>query len=158
MRAFITILIWSWSCSAQPLYLPAPAITPGATNPAVSQANIQQTVCTPGWTARIRPPASYTNRLKIEQMVALGLPGKPSDYEEDHLISLEVGGNPVDPRNLWPQPWPEARLKDAVETSLKRRVCAGTISLAAAQAILAGDWTLEYQRLTGKSVTEALAQ
>jgi len=26
----------------------------------------------------------------------------PSHYEEDHLISLELGGNPRDPKNLWP--------------------------------------------------------
>ena len=25
--------------------------------------------------------------------------------EEDHLISLEVGGNPFDARNLWPEPY-----------------------------------------------------
>ena len=31
-----------------------------------------------------------------------------SDYQEDHLISLELGGNPTDPRNLWPEPYPRA--------------------------------------------------
>jgi hypothetical protein len=26
-------------------------------------------------------------------------------YEEDHLSPLEDGGNPTDPRNLWPEPF-----------------------------------------------------
>jgi hypothetical protein len=26
-------------------------------------------------------------------------------YEEDHLISIEDGGDPTDPRNLWPEPY-----------------------------------------------------
>jgi hypothetical protein len=26
-------------------------------------------------------------------------------YEENHLISLEDGGDPMDPRNLWPEPY-----------------------------------------------------
>jgi hypothetical protein len=26
-------------------------------------------------------------------------------YEEDHFISLELGGHPRDPKNLWPEMW-----------------------------------------------------
>jgi len=29
----------------------------------------------------------------------------PSHYEEDRLISLELGGNPRDPKNLWLEMW-----------------------------------------------------
>ncbi len=28
----------------------------------------------------------------------------PAHYQEDHLVPLELGGAPRDPRNLWPQP------------------------------------------------------
>ena len=129
--------------------LPDPKITPGATNPKVSQSNIKSTVCDDGWTKTIRPSASYTDKLKISQMKALGLKGAPADYEEDHLVSLEVGGNPTDPKNLWPQPWPEARKKDVVETALKRQVCAGKMPLAQAQKILKTDWTAYYFKLKG---------
>lgn len=97
---------------------------PGALNPAVTQANIDSTVCVSGWTATIRPPVSYTNALKVKQMRARHLVGPPADYEEDHFIPLELGGNPTDPNNLWPQPWPDARKKDAVETRLHRDLCA----------------------------------
>jgi hypothetical protein len=27
----------------------------------------------------------------------------PKDYEEDHLISREIGGDGSDPKNLWPE-------------------------------------------------------
>jgi hypothetical protein len=42
-------------------------------------------------------------------------------YEEDHLISLEIGGAPSAEANLWPEPYngPEgARVKDVVENKL----------------------------------------
>lgn len=122
---------------------------PGAANPAVTQANIHQTICVSGWTKTIRPPASYTDRLKEQQMAVLKLPGVPSDYEEDHLISLEIGGNPTDPNNLWPQRWRgdwNAHQKDAIETKLKRLVCAGTITLAEAQTEISTDWVAAYRK------------
>jgi hypothetical protein len=50
------------------------------------------------------PRVSYTNALKIEQMPIYELGGSPSLYEEDHLIPLELGGAPRNPKNLWPEP------------------------------------------------------
>src|ERR1700740_2647647 len=77
---------------------------PGRTNPAITEATKGQTICNRHWSTKsIRPPASYTNRLKREQMAGMHLKGTPSDYEEDHLISLELGGDPKDPENLWPE-------------------------------------------------------
>jgi len=85
---------------------PLPSLTPGAANPDVTQANIQQTICKSGWTATIRPPVSYTNNLKTEGIAAYGYSdSKLKDYEEDHFIPLEIGGNPTDPKNLWPEPY-----------------------------------------------------
>jgi hypothetical protein len=108
-------------------------LTPGARNPAVTQANIRSTVCRRGWTATVRPPESYTNRLKAEGMRAYGLSGSPSDYQEDHLISLELGGDPTDPRNLWPEPYPRAADVDKIENELNAQVCSNKLSLAEAQ-------------------------
>jgi hypothetical protein len=57
-------------------------------NPTVTQSNIQDTICKSGWTATIRPPASYTNALKKQQLAAAKWKDKaPSHYEQDHLIS-----------------------------------------------------------------------
>jgi hypothetical protein len=40
--------------------------------------------------------------------------------------------------NLWPEPWTEARhVKDPEENRLHKAVCAGTITLAAAQQQIA---------------------
>src|SRR5437899_6984391 len=89
-----------------PSYLyPDPATTPGVVNPDITQANVPTTICNPEWSTKsIRPPVSYTNHLKAQQLAASRFKDKnPSHYEEDHLISLELGGNPRDPKNLWPE-------------------------------------------------------
>lgn len=128
---------------------PNPDITPGVTNPDVTQANIQQTICVSGWTATVRPPVSYTNKLKKEGITQYGY-SDPNlkDYEEDHFIPLEIGGNPTDPKNLWPEPYDTkvsgktmgAHQKDRVEDFLKKQVCDGTITLKEARDQIAGDW------------------
>lgn len=107
--------------------------TPGVLNPDVTQANIGTTICRRGWTATIRPPVSYTNALKAKQMREYGETGPLSDYQEDHLISLELGGHPTDPRNLWPEPYPRASHVDTIENELNGQVCDGSLSLAEAQ-------------------------
>jgi hypothetical protein len=107
--------------------------TPGVVNPDVTQTNVRDTVCKHGWTRTVRPPTSYTNDLKRRQLVEYGLRGPPSAYQEDHLISLELGGNPTDPRNLWPEPYPRASRVDQIENELNHEVCTGQLTLAAAQ-------------------------
>ena len=110
-----------------------PRRTPGVLNPDVTQATIGSTICARGWTRTIRPPTEYTNALKRKQMRAYGLSGSPAGYQEDHLISLELGGHPTDARNLWPEPYPRASKVDSIENDLNRRVCDGSLSLAEAQ-------------------------
>jgi hypothetical protein len=110
-----------------------PARTPGVLNPNVTQANIRSTICRRGWTETIRPPVAYTNELKARQMRQYGEKGPLSDYQEDHLISLELGGNPTDPRNLWPEPYPRATEVDTIENELNAEVCSGQLTLAQAQ-------------------------
>jgi hypothetical protein len=109
------------------------ARSPGVLNPDVTQANIDSTICMHGWTRTIRPPTSYTNDLKRKQMREYGVGGSLSDYQEDHLISLELGGHPADPRNLWPEPYPRASEVDSIENELNARVCAGELTLEEAQ-------------------------
>ena len=135
--------------------LPNHARTPGATNPAVSQANINSTICRSGWTATIRPPESYTTGLK-EQQLATGYAyhgdTHTSDYEEDHLISLEIGGSPTSVANLWPEPYQAtdgARTKDGIENKLNELVCSHAISLATAQHAIAGNWYTAYLHYIG---------
>lgn len=160
--------------------LPNPTLTPGAINPQVTQSNISETICVSGWTATIRPPSSYTTALKktqlgIKNQTTTGdLAGHRtttifdgsvqnngqsyyngdsnlSNYEEDHLISLELGGNPTDPKNLWPESYtttPNARQKDQTESYLKRQVCAGKITLAEAQKEISTNWVAVYNSMS----------
>jgi len=121
---------------APSLALPLESITPGALNASVRQRTIRRTICRAGWTATIRPSSTYTSALKRKQMPLYGETGLPSAYEEDHLIPLELGGAPRDPRNLWPEPRAQSDRSDPLETRLKRRVCAQTITLAAARAAI----------------------
>ncbi|KIG11213.1 hypothetical protein BurMR1_1873 [Burkholderia sp. MR1] len=85
--------------------MPDPRRTPGALNPDVTPATIRSTICVKSYTKTIRPEEDYTERLKRQQIAEYGYSDRRlRDYEEDHLISLELGGSPSDPRNLWPQP------------------------------------------------------
>jgi hypothetical protein len=125
--------------------LPDPVCTPGAADPRVTQENIAQTICVSGYTATVRPPTSYTTPLERELIVRYGLSLTPQQTELDHLIPLELGGDPRDVRNLWPEPrrsaGGRAEDKDTIENALHRDVCAGRISLAEAQRRIATDWT-----------------
>jgi hypothetical protein len=106
-----------------------PVRTPGVLNPDVTQATIATTICVKGWTRTVRPPTEYTNALKLRQMRAYGETGSPSAFQEDHLISLEIGGHPTDPRNLWPEPYPRAAQVDKIENELNAKICSGKLTL-----------------------------
>lgn len=133
------------TCSHGYLPLPDPYCTPGAYNPDVTQSSIHSTICVSGWTSTVRPPTSYTNPLKAQGIIDYGYSDtNMSDYEEDHLVPLELGGAPRDPDNLWPEPHygsPTAYTKDGVETKLKNAVCAGKITLSSARSAIRTDWT-----------------
>lgn len=130
--------------------LPDPACNPGATNPKVTQATLKTTICrTGGYTSDIRPPVNITSREKKANAMSYGYTGPMRDAEYDHLISLQLGGDPNDPRNLWVQP-PDPghkpgtgpnNAKDKVESRLHTAVCKGAVPLTAAQQAIATDWT-----------------
>jgi hypothetical protein len=135
--------------------LPIASVTPGAINPNVTQSNIHSTICVSGYTKTIRPPSSYTTTLKIQQLATSysryhdALTG---DFEEDHLISLEIGGSPTDPKNLWPEPYigtTGARIKDKIENKLHALICSGQISLRTAQVAIAKNWYTAYLKYIG---------
>lgn len=134
-------------------FLPDPQLTPGALNSAVTQDTIQSTICVPGYSSSIRPPVSYTDALKVKQLAdpAYGdtADQNTANYEEDHFIPLAVGGNPTSEKNLWPQPRNtspyNAGVKDTLEYTLYKDVCAGSVSLSVAQAAITTDWVQAYR-------------
>jgi hypothetical protein len=126
---------------------PDPCLTPGDTDPKVTQANIHQTICVAGYSRRHRPPAQLTDRLKVQVARAYGIrPFAPRAYEGDHLIPISIGGNPEadgTTRNFWDEPRggaASAADKDGLEFYLYKAVCSGRVPLAQAQREIASDW------------------
>lgn len=122
--------------------LPDPLCTPGAVDPAVTQASIKQTICKPGWAGSVRPPVSVTEPLKTASVKAYGGYAGTSlkAYEFDHLVPLELGGA-NSTSNLWAEHGSSPNAKDSVENHLRSQVCSGKMTLAAAQASIARNWT-----------------
>ncbi len=147
--ALVGVLLFCGSANAGQT-LPNSMRTPGVSNPNVTQNNIKRTICKSGWTKTIRPRVSYTNKLKKQQIAEYGFADKKlASYEEDHLISLQLGGHPTDPKNLWPEAYAGkcgARIKDVLETKLKRLVCSGEVTLETAQFAIAPNWVAAYNR------------
>ena len=123
--------------------LPDPHCTPGAINSGVTQADINDTICKSGWTSTVRPPSSKTSKMKVASDNSYSL-ATDAKGEYDHLVSLELGGAPDDPRNLWVEPGSIPNPKDAVENKLNQAVCSGLIPLATAQTDIASDWVTAF--------------
>ena len=129
--------------------LPDHNCTPGVVSSKVTEDNRFQTICRSGYTKTIRPPVSYTNKLKLQQLIAYGDAQRLFDaqsiaykFEEDHLVALEIGGSPTDPLNLWPEVRgsTNADLKDKVENATHEQICLGKLPLNDAQQKMALNW------------------
>lgn len=110
-------------------------------NADVTQATINDTICHPGWTTSIRPPTSYTNPLKAQDLSLFAYlhPNDPNwtmgNTEMDHRVPLELGGHPTDPSNLSPEDHPGSFTKDAAENKARTDVCNHRLTLIEAQTI-----------------------
>ncbi|MCY0905526.1 hypothetical protein [Arthrobacter sp. H14-L1] len=125
--------------------LPDPSCTPGAVDPAVTQDNIDSTICTSGYTATVRPPASTTDRFKVTSLLAYRETANHT-IELDHLVSLELGGA-NSASNLWPElnragATGTTNPKDAVENTIHKAVCDHRVKLVDAQNEMARNWVL----------------
>jgi hypothetical protein len=113
--------------------LPDPACTPGAIFTAATASQI----CTPGYSRSVRNvPESLKESVYAEYGIESHTPGS---YEVDHLVSLELGGD-NSTANLWPEISPGYHEKDGIENRLHDAVCAGSVSLRAAQQEIARNW------------------
>ena len=120
-------------------------------NPDVTEDTLDSTICVSGYTKTVRPPVSYTNKLKLALMKLDGIPrSRASEFELDHHVPLTLGGAPKDPRNLQLQAWAvtmrgwtgetAAKVKDKIEVKLNHLVCSGAMPLAEAQVCIWNDW------------------
>jgi hypothetical protein len=126
--------------------LPDPACTPGAIDPAVTQATLGPTICRRGgYTSLVRPPSSLTEPAKLRSMAQYGLAGPAASYEFDHLVPLELGGA-SDVRNLRPEldiggaGGFVRNAKDRLERVMHDAVCRRAVTLHSAQQQIARDW------------------
>lgn len=145
--------------SGQPL--PDPRCTPGALNPAVTQATIGSTICKSGWATQQRNrylPSSLSAKYKRQMEDAYGLPHN-ADLEADHTVPIEAGGLPGPmpgapnfTANFWPEhndhPRPGVlNTKDLVENAARDAVCSHRLPLATVQAGFESDWVTLGRRL-----------
>jgi hypothetical protein len=136
----VSILV-SVGCFGQAL--PNLKVTPGK-----SRAISTKTLCSTKWGKDERHVTAKMKRDVCEAYNAKNCPSR--SWEIDHLISRELGGADVE-SNLWPQPLPEYHKKDRLENALHKQVCAGTITLKAAQQCLVKDWRVCYRKTFGES-------
>ena len=130
--------------------LPDPICTPGATDPHVTQATLDTTICRAGgYTSSVRPPVSVTSIGKRSALRAYQDAAPTNTYELDHLVPLELGGSPNSPHNLWPQPGAGPNPKDKLETALHDLVCTHRMTLSNAQTAIASDWVTTYRQVLG---------
>jgi hypothetical protein len=72
-------------------------------------------------------------------------------------VSLELGGSPTSPKNLWPEPHHieiggldlGSYTKDGFESHLKSVICAGRLTLAKARAQIATNWVAYWKARKG---------
>lgn len=131
--------------------LPDPDCTPGAIFPGVDR----ETICVKGYTKIVRN-VSISLKKKIYEAYGFAYPQETGSFEADHLIPLELGGS-NDFENLFPEsalPRPGYKEKDLVENYLNHEVCAGRLSLSAAQQQIAKNWLTVYENLSPNKINE----
>jgi hypothetical protein len=130
--------------------------------PGVVRTTDVTNICHGGSTKQYRPPTSYTNKLKLAQIKEYGYSDtNPRNYEEDHLISLELGGDGKDPKNLWPEPHlgnNNSFEKDKVENWLHRQICSGAISPGDAQTGISTNWRQYLPAVSGQKISHKEVQ
>ncbi len=119
--------------------LPDPACSPGAV--LTTDTNV---ICVSGYTQTVRNvPDSEKQQVFAEYGIDYSL---HSNYEVDHIISLELGGS-NDISNLYPESYSiqyGARIKDKLENYLHDQICSGKMSVAVAQAEISTNWLKYY--------------
>ncbi len=133
--------------SQEEAVVPNRSLTPGAVRPVTLKE-----ICSSGdddLDPRLPPSIE---RAVIQEY---GLPSSAPErkYQIDYLVNPQLGGT-NDIKNLWPEPYSNARwnaqAKDELERHLHRMVCARTIDLAVAQREIATDWIAAYKKYVGR--------
>ncbi len=133
----------SAGCVAQQS-LPDPECTPGAIFPDITL----EKVCVSGYTKTVRD-VSASLKKQVYRSYTIPYPQPFGTFELDHYIPLVLGGS-NDIANLWPfaaDPRPGFIEKDLTVNYLRRKVCNGEITLAAAQRAITTPWVDVYMSI-----------
>ena len=152
IKSMLTVLfLMSVLLAANPPILPDSILTPGDTF-----ANVNMKICFPHYTDSVRN-VSEKMKKKVYSLYNI-TKHRRGEYEIDHLISLELGGN-NDISNLWPQsyltPVWNARKKDVLENRLKKLICEGNITIYQAQYDISHNWIKAYRKYMSDSTITA---
>lgn len=132
--------------------LPDPDCSPGAI-----LTTDTSVICVSGYTKTVR---NVPDSEKQAVFVEYGIPwSEHSNYEVDHIISLELGGS-NDISNLYPESYLiqyNAHVKDTFENYLHKQICSGSLPVATAQAEIVTDWLKYYLAWQGGTTTAAPA-
>lgn len=128
--------------------LPDSACTPGAI-----LTTDKSVICVSGYTKTVRNVSDSTRKqVFAEYGISYDL---HSNYEVDHLISLELGGS-NDISNLFPESYNitnGARVKDKFENYLHSQVCNGKMDIQQAQKEISTNWLKYYLATNPQSAT-----
>jgi len=128
--------------------LPDPSCTPGSV-----LTTSTTTICKVGYTTTVRDVSTITKQKVFKEY---GIPWSlHSNYEVDHLISLELGGS-NDISNLFPESYlitNGARVKDKLENYLHAQVCSSKLSITEAQREISTNWLYYYDLYYNKKTT-----
>jgi hypothetical protein len=91
-------------------------------------------LCRPGYATSVRPSLEVSQRLKLALCSQHHIADCHHGWILDHIIPLELGGDPVADSNLQLQTFAAAHAKDLVENETRRQYCAGKITLEQAQS------------------------
>lgn len=123
--------------------VPSHTLTPGVKT-AVSAAKI----CSAGYAAKV--PAATAAQVKTVFLRYKIPAADRASYVVDRLIPAALGGTSAT-KNLWPITKGDRHDKAIVGNKLHNMVCAGQLSLAAAQRAVTADWSAAFARYGGSA-------
>jgi hypothetical protein len=141
------------SCHAQgtsPFVLPDSRCTPGAVSGAVTSANLATTVCSTTWAATVPVAVSTVFYAEFKAAkAAYGYPAHGGGFVYGDVVPVQLGGSANDQRNAWPVTYVVQTQRSVLAARLTAHVCDGSLSLAAAQFLMARDFLNAYTQFVG---------
>lgn len=143
-----------WSGKPSVLNLQEEAIVPNRSlTPGAVRAVSLKEICS-STDDDLDPRVSSSTEIAVLREYGLSSSGPSRNYQIDYLVNPQLGGT-NDIRNLWPEPYSNARwnaqAKDQLERHLHQMVCNRTVDLAVAQREIATDWIAAYKKYVGRN-------